>query len=76
MVTWPGNYLRGRYTQALYRLMGVDDVIADSAANFIARAVRFRTNASYTDAFSARVEATAHSIFEDRAHVDSLYSFF
>ena len=22
MVTWPGEYLRGRYTQALYRLLG------------------------------------------------------
>jgi predicted O-linked N-acetylglucosamine transferase (SPINDLY family) len=75
MVTWPGNYLRGRYTQALYRLMGIDDAIVYSAADFIARAVRFGTDASYTAAFSARVDAATHLIFEDRTHVDSLYSF-
>ena len=75
MVTWPGDYLRGRYTQALYRLMGVDDAIADSAPDFIERAVRFGTDAAFSSAFSARVEAAASSIFEDRVHVEALYNY-
>ena len=75
MVTWPGDYLRGRYTQALYRLMGVDDAIADSAADFIEKAVRFGTDAAFSSAFSARVEAAASSIFEDRVHVEALYNY-
>lgn len=76
MVTWPGDYLRGRYTQALYRLLGVEDAIANSAADFIEKAVRFGKDAEYTADFSARVEKGANTIFEDRVHVDSLYSYF
>ena len=55
--------------------MGVDDAIADSAADFIERAVRFGTDAAFSSAFSARVEAAASSIFEDRVHVEALYSY-
>jgi protein O-GlcNAc transferase len=75
MITWPGYYLRGRYTQALYRLMGVEEAIANSAADFIEKAVRFGTDAGFSSAFTVRIEAAAGSIFEDRVHVDALYSY-
>lgn len=76
MVTWPGDYLRARYTQALYRLLGVEDTIANSAADFIEKAVRFGKDPEYTANFTARAEEGANAIFEDRVHVDSLYSYF
>ena len=75
MVTWPGRYLRGRYTQALYRLIGVEDAIADSAEEYISRAIRFGTDRAYANAFNARVQDRCDTIFEDRQHVDSLYSY-
>ena len=75
MVTWPGRYLRGRYTQALYGLIGVDDAIADSAEEYISRAIRFGTDRAYANAFNARVQDRCDTIFEDRQHVDSLYSY-
>ena len=74
MVTWPGRYLRGRYTQALYRLIGIEDTIAASAEDYVARAVRFGTDRAYADEFNARVRDRCQSIFEDRCHVDALYS--
>ena len=41
MVTWPGEYLRGRYTQALYRLLGSTDAIAGTQEEYIDLAVQF-----------------------------------
>ena len=75
MVTWPGRYLRGRYTQALYRLIGVEDAIANSAEEYISRAIRFGTDRTYANAFNARVQDRCDTIFEDRQHVDSLYCY-
>lgn len=75
MVSWPGEFLRGRYTQALYRLMGIEDSIAVSAQDYIERSVRFGTDKDFAADFNARVEERADSIFCDRVHVDSLYSY-
>jgi protein O-GlcNAc transferase len=75
MVTWPGNYLRGRYTQALYTLLGVDEAVCRSAEDYIERAVQFGTDPGFAADFNARVEARADHIFSDRTHVDALYEF-
>ena len=75
MVTWPGSYLRGRYTQALYRLLGVTDAVAGSAEQYIKLAVKFGTEAAFADHFNRRIAGSAPSIFVDNVHVDALYEF-
>lgn len=75
MVSWPGDYLRGRYTQALYRMIGGEDAIAGSAEDYIDRAVRFGTDEGFRTAFNARIAAAGDRIFADRVHVDALYDF-
>ncbi|MEZ6090245.1 MAG: tetratricopeptide repeat protein [Pirellulaceae bacterium] len=44
LVTLPGDFLRSRITQALYQRMGIDDLIANSAEEFIELAVRLGTS--------------------------------
>ena len=73
MVTWPGEYLRGRYTQALYRLLGSTDAIAGTQEEYIDLAVRFGTDEAFATEFNRRIAETAQSIFLDRKHVDALY---
>lgn len=75
MISWPGRYLRGRYTQALYRLMEVEGAIAGSAEEYIELAVKFATDPIHRAAFNAEVATKAESIFVDRTHVESLYRF-
>jgi len=75
MVTWPGEYLRGRYTQALYRLLDITDPIAGSREEYINLAVKFGTDGEFTARFNQRVAASARSIFADRVHVDALYAY-
>jgi protein O-GlcNAc transferase len=75
MVTWPGEYLRGRYTQALYRLLNVTDAVAGSAEQYIELAVKFGTDSAFSENFNRRVAEAAPFIFADRVHVDALYEF-
>jgi protein O-GlcNAc transferase len=73
IVTWPGRYLRGRYTQALYRLAGMEDTIVDSADAYIAMALRLAQDRDFRSAVQARVAAGAGRIFADMTHVTSLH---
>ena len=75
VVTWPGAFLRGRYTQALYRLLGVTDAIAGSANQYIKLAVKFGTDRAFAEQYNRRVAEAAPSIFADNVHVDALYKF-
>ena len=75
VVTWPGAFLRGRYTQALYRLLGVTDAVAGSADQYIKLAVKFGTDRAFAEQYNRRVAEAAPSIFADNVHVDALYEF-
>ena len=75
MVTWPGNYLRGRYTQALYSLMGTEDAIASSAEDYVEKAIRFGNDPGFAADFNTRVDIASNKIFSDRTHIDALYDF-
>ena len=48
---------------------------SDSAEEYISRAIRFGTDRAYANAFNARGQDRCDTIFEDRQHVDSLYSY-
>jgi predicted O-linked N-acetylglucosamine transferase (SPINDLY family) len=72
VVTWPGWFLRGRYTQALYCLAGATDTVVDSADAYVAMALRLAHDRSFRTAVRARIEAGAARIFADRTHMDSL----
>ena len=73
IVTWPGLFLRGRYTQALYRLIGVTDTVVDSAAEYVNTAVRLGTEAGYRAEVAARIECGSRRIFADMTHVRALH---
>jgi len=72
IVTWPGRFLRGRYTQALYRLVGAEDTVVDSTDGYIDTAVRIACDDVFRAEFRMRVEAGADRIFSDMTHVTAL----
>ncbi len=72
IVTWPGRFLRGRYTQALYRLAGAEDTIVGSAGAYVAMALRLAQDRDFRSAVQARIAAGAGRIFADRTHVAAL----
>ncbi|HTR59948.1 MAG TPA: tetratricopeptide repeat protein, partial [Casimicrobiaceae bacterium] len=47
VVTWPGEFQRGRHTQAMYRKMGVTRCIVNDAREYVDVAVRAGTDRAY-----------------------------
>ena len=75
VVTWPGQFLRGRYTQALYRRIGVAECIVENADDYVLRAVRFATDEAFQRDVSERIAARSDEVFEDMTVVDALADF-
>ena len=76
VVTLPGEFQRGRHTQAMYRKMGAIDSIADSPGDYIERALLFGTNRARRDAFRAEIVRRNDMLFEDAAVVREFERFF
>ena len=76
VVTWPGEFQRGRPTQAMYRKMGFTECIADGAQEYIDRSVRLGTDAAYRAAVKEEILQRNGALFEDLEVVREFERFF
>ncbi|MEO5374224.1 MAG: tetratricopeptide repeat protein [Alphaproteobacteria bacterium] len=76
IVTWPTRFLRGRITTAIYRAMGMDDLIVDSHEAYVAAALRLATDPDFQATMRARVVARAPVLYENMDAVRELERFF
>ena len=72
LVTWPSPFLRGRITAALYRKMGLTDLVVDSAEAYVRLAVRIGTEGSYQSDLRQRIAAKCGVLFEDLEEIRAL----
>ena len=75
VVTWPGTYHRSKYTAAAYRQMGIEELIADSDAAYIALAFRVANDHEYRKSISEKIRINQNKIFEDIEAVSELENF-
>ena len=64
--TLPARYLGSRFGQAYYNVMGVTDLIAHDADDYVRIAVRIATDAPYAAALRQRVADNLHKLFESK----------
>jgi predicted O-linked N-acetylglucosamine transferase (SPINDLY family) len=76
VVTLPGEFQRGRHTQAMYRKMGILDGIAADSRQYGDVAVRIATDPAHAQMLRERIAARNHVLFEDRAVIDEFARFF
>ncbi len=76
IVTWPSEFMRGRLTLALYRQMGLPNLVAKNANEYIGHAVRLGTDAHYREDMHRRLRETSGVLFDDVAVVRELEQFF
>lgn len=67
IVTLPGRFMRGRHTFGFYRLMGLEDLVADSPERYIALAVGLGRDAAWRDAMRRRISTASGVLFDDAA---------
>lgn len=76
VVTWPGEFQRGRHTQAMYRKMGLADHVAESASAYVDLALRLGTDSAYRNARKAEILEQSAVLFEDLGVVREFERFF
>lgn len=72
LVTLPSKLQRGRYTAALYRKMGMADIIPQHEDEYIEQALTLANDLEARQKLVTRIREADHAIFEDRATVDGL----
>ena len=76
IVTLPGEFQRGRHTQAMYRKIGVLDCIARDPAEYVDIAVRLGCDRTAAAALRARILGRVGALFEDERVVREYERFF
>ena len=76
VVTWPGAMHRSRFGLAAYLKMGIPDLVANSATDYVRKAVEIARNPELRMLTSHRILAANHVLFEDNHAVNAHREFF
>jgi predicted O-linked N-acetylglucosamine transferase (SPINDLY family) len=76
ILTLPSLYLKGRLTAAWYAKMGMPDLVAGSAAEYVQLAVALGTDSTRNAQTRQKIQDKAPAIFDDMNYVHEMESFF
>ena len=74
-ITRPGNRISGKFTQGLYRKMGITEFICDSETDYVAKAVHYGKNHDERKKYEQCILDNVHKIIEEQASVDEWKTF-
>jgi predicted O-linked N-acetylglucosamine transferase (SPINDLY family) len=76
IVTLPTSLLRGRFTYASYRQMGIMDCVATNPQHYVEIAIKLGTTPSYRESIRQKILAQHQVLYEDIRVVRELEQFF
>ena len=75
VVTLPGEFMRGRQSMGMLRLLGLDELVARDVDDYVRIAVRLGRDAAWRDAVSMRIAQRSAALFDRREPVEALGAF-
>ncbi|MBK8189634.1 MAG: hypothetical protein IPK79_04210 [Vampirovibrionales bacterium] len=75
IVTWPGEYMRGRVTYGCYQKIGMTETIAYTLDEYAPLAVAIASNPDLRAALREKTLARHHALYEDEGAVDEFAEF-
>jgi predicted O-linked N-acetylglucosamine transferase (SPINDLY family) len=75
IVTMNGSFMRGRHSAAILTMMGVTDTIAATVDDYVSIAARLASDQVQRRTIRARIAATKHAVYRDRACIAALEDF-
>jgi predicted O-linked N-acetylglucosamine transferase (SPINDLY family) len=75
VVTWPGEFMRGRGGLDYCRVLGLDDCIATDQADYVERAVAIASDPQRRDRLSSLIERNKHRFYDKAQVADDLANF-
>lgn len=76
VVTCPGEFMRGRHSYAILKMLGVTDTIAHNEAEYIEIAVRLGLDREWRDSIIKQMVQRHSYLFDDKTCVEALDAFF
>jgi predicted O-linked N-acetylglucosamine transferase (SPINDLY family) len=67
LVTLPGEFMRGRHSYAMFRMMDADGLIASSLDDYVEKLVRLGKSADARRAVSAILRDNRHKLYRDQS---------
>jgi predicted O-linked N-acetylglucosamine transferase (SPINDLY family)/tetratricopeptide (TPR) repeat protein len=75
VVTLPGEFMRGRVSYGMLRMIGVEDTVAKNVDDYIAIAIRLGRDPEFRAQIRAKVAANRHKLYNDETCVRGLEKF-
>jgi predicted O-linked N-acetylglucosamine transferase (SPINDLY family) len=76
IVTWPGDFMRSRVTAGCYKQMGLSDLIAASAVEYVTLAFKLAHDKDFKNRMQEDINANSYKLFERMEVVRELEAFF
>ncbi len=76
VVTCPGQFMRGRHTYAMLKMMGITDTIAQDSDAYIDIAIKLGNEPDFFSSVQSQFKTRRHLIFDDDTCVRTLESFY
>ena len=76
LVTYPGEFMRGRHTSAMFRMMGMERHVACSLEDFISRAIDLGSDGDLRLQVSTELRLKSRLLYQDRHFIGELDRFF
>jgi len=74
-ITCPGNRISGKFTQGLYKKMGITEFTCASEQEYVSKAVKYGKNRDERKKYEQCIMDNVHKIIQDQASVDEWKTF-
>jgi protein O-GlcNAc transferase len=75
VVTFPGEFMRGRHSTAMLKMIGLDELIAVSLPDFVNKLVRLGQDPVVRSMAVKRISGNKHRLYRDRSFIEALDAF-
>ena len=75
IVTWPGEFMRGRVTEGCYRQMGFTELVADSLDSYVEIALHLASDREWREQMKVEIASRSGALYEDARVVAELEDF-
>ena len=75
VVTLPGEFMRGRHSTAMLKMIGLEELIAASLPDFIYKLTRLGLDPRFRSAVAKRIAENKHKLYRDRSFIGALDAF-
>jgi len=75
IVTLPGEFMRGRHTLAMFKMMGLEKQVATSIDDYISKAIRLGSDKTLRGQVGSEILERKCLLYEDQVFIDALDAF-